>query len=90
MIQKKYKYFVNHGFVKSFKRLDIGVKKKVTKKIDTFLLNPYEPKLKTHKLIGKLKDYWSFSVDYSLRIMFRFSGHETVEFIDIGSHGIYK
>jgi len=48
------------------------------------------PALKTHKLSGKLQEYWSFSIDYHLRIMFRFVDKQTVEFIDIGTHEIYK
>jgi len=31
-------------------------------KLDIFKNNPFETTLKTHKLSGKLKDYWSFSV----------------------------
>jgi len=65
-------------------------KEKITKKIKKFLNNPFDPSLKTHKLTGKLASYWSFSVDHHLRILFEFINEETVGFIDIGTHEIYK
>lgn len=65
-------------------------KEKITKKIEKFLDNSFDPSLKTHKLTGKLASYWSFSIDYHLRILFEFIDEETVGFIDIGTHEIYK
>lgn len=38
-------------------------RKKIEKAIIKFINNPFNPSLKTHKLTGKLKSYWSFSVD---------------------------
>jgi addiction module RelE/StbE family toxin len=87
---QKYSYVVSRRFVKNWSRLDHRTKRETVEKIDTFLRHPYSATLKTHKLTGKLKDYWAFSISYSLRIMFRFAGEETVEFIDIGGHEIYK
>lgn len=87
---KKYNYYASRRFIKNWSKLDFKVKKEIVKIIDQFLENPYLPILKTHKLTGKLKKHWSFSVSYKLRIMFRFADKNTVEFIDIGGHGIYK
>lgn len=87
---KKYSYVASKRFVKNWSKLNSQIKTKTVKKIDIFLENPYLPALKTHKLTGKLKNYWSFSVSYHLRIMFKFSKNKVVEFIDIGSHEIYK
>lgn len=55
-------------------------------KLEVFKDNPFEANLKTHKLSGKLKDYWSFSVEYDLRIIFYFAEEEKVVFVDVGSH----
>lgn len=33
-------------------------------RVELFTVNPLDQSLKTHKLSGKLKDLWSFSVDY--------------------------
>ncbi|MFN3851276.1 MAG: type II toxin-antitoxin system YafQ family toxin [Spirosomataceae bacterium] len=41
--------------------------------------------MRTHKLSGKLKAFWSFSILYDLRVIFQFIDENTV-FIDIGTH----
>lgn len=55
-----------------------------------FKNNPFDNRLRTHKLKGKLKDYWVFSVSYSDRLLFRFLSKDKIFLIDIGDHGIYK
>jgi mRNA-degrading endonuclease YafQ of YafQ-DinJ toxin-antitoxin module len=32
--------------------------------------DPFNPSLRTHKLMGQLSDVWSCSLDYSYRILF--------------------
>ncbi len=46
-----------------------------------------DPSLKTHKLSGKLKDLWSFSLGYDKRVLFYFADEKKAVFVDIGSHG---
>jgi len=65
-------------------------RKQIENKIKKFLENPFDKSLKTHKLTGKLSSYWSFSINYHLRILFEFIDSKTVGFIDIGTHEIYK
>lgn len=60
------------------------------KRLLIFKENPFDSRLKTHKLKGNLKDYWSFSISHSDRILFRFMDNETVFFIDVGNHSVYK
>lgn len=55
-------------------------------KVEQFTIDPFEQSLKTHKLSGKLKELWSFSVDYDERVLFYFTEDEKAVFIDIGSH----
>jgi mRNA-degrading endonuclease YafQ of YafQ-DinJ toxin-antitoxin module len=47
--------------------------------------HPFDRSLRTHRLSGKLKDYWSFSVEYDLRVIFYFAEKDRAVFIDIGS-----
>lgn len=54
-----------------------------------FKENCFDPRLKTHKLKGKLENYWSFSLTYSHRVLFEFLDKETAAFIDVGDHSIY-
>jgi len=39
-----------------------------------FAADPQDPLLRTHKLKGNLSDYWAFSVDDDLRVLFRWDG----------------
>lgn len=79
----------NQLFKRAFKRRIAGNverERRFRSKLEAFAQNPFESSLKTHKLSGKLKDYWSFSVEYDLRIVFYFAEETAVVFIDIGSH----
>jgi addiction module RelE/StbE family toxin len=57
-------------------------------RLDLFITDPFNLKLKTHKLSGKLKDMWSFSLDYDLRVVFYFTKDKPkkVVLVDIGTH----
>jgi mRNA-degrading endonuclease YafQ of YafQ-DinJ toxin-antitoxin module len=57
-------------------------------RLELFINDPFHPKLKTHKLSGKLKNLWSFSLDYDLRIVFYFTKDKPKKaiLIDIGTH----
>lgn len=77
------------SFKRAFKRKITGNAEREEKfrtKLALFQNKPFETTLKTHKLSGKLKDYWSFSIDYDLRVIFYFADKEAVVFIDIGTH----
>jgi len=66
------------------------VKEAFIKREALFLRNPLNSSLDTHKLHGKYKDFWAFSVIGQYRVMFRFIGNKNVGFINIGTHDIYK
>lgn len=57
-------------------------------RLGLFVIDPFDAKLKTHKLSGKLKDLWSFSIDYNLRVVFFLTKDKPKKavFIDIGTH----
>lgn len=81
---------VTSKFKKSFKRLPKNVKDNAKEKEKIFRANPFDPRLDTHKLHGKYKDYWAFMIVGQYRIMFTFAKKNTVDFINIGTHEIYK
>jgi addiction module RelE/StbE family toxin len=78
------------SFKKSFKKRIQGIESEDAfwKKVDMFINDPYHLQLKTHKLSGKLKDLWSFSVERDLRVVFYFTKDKPPKaiFVDIGSH----
>lgn len=87
------KVVFDKSFEKRFEKYKEGLsekdKEKLKEKLKIFQNNPFNPQLKTHKLKGKLQNYWVFSISYSERMLFRFFNNETVFFIDIGNHSIY-
>ena len=84
---------IESAFSSSFKRAfkksvagNASVETRFWERVELFKSNPFDPKLRTHKLSGKLKDLWSFSIEYDLRVIFSFADQERIIFVDIGSH----
>lgn len=73
-------------FAKNYKKLPIRIKLLAEKREKIFRNNPYDPRLKTHRLTGKLNGFWSFSVDYKTRIIFEIKSEDEIWFLAIGSH----
>ena len=77
------------AFRKAFKRKLRGNKnleERFRDRVAIFQENPFDPKLKTHRLSGQLHDLWSFSIDYDIRIVFSFVEPNQALFVDIGTH----
>ena len=77
------------SFIKSYKKKiknNSTLNIKFIEKLEIFKINPYDSRLRTHKLSGDLKELYSFSVDYDIRIIFSFYSDNKVIFEDIGSH----
>ncbi len=49
--------------------------------MELFSRNPFQPRLRTHKLSGKL-----VSVAYNCRVVFKFLNGNEVVLIDVGGH----
>lgn len=81
---------VTSKFKKSFKRLPRNVKDRAKEKEKIFRINPFDPRLDTHKLHGKYKHYWAFTLIGQYRVMFAFIKQDIVDFINVGTHEIYK
>ena len=84
------KIFYTKKFEREYKKLGKSIKLKMELRENIFRKNPHAPTLKTHKLSGELEDFWSFSIDFSYRIVFEFIDDGNVFFHSIGSHDIYK
>ena len=84
------KIYYSSKFEKEYRKLPQAVKLLAEKKEKLFRKDPFSLSLKTHKLEGKLKDYWSFSIDYQYRIIFEFTEKKIVWFHSVGTHEIYK
>ena len=77
------------SFKKSYKKKiknDRNLENKFWEKLNIFLNDPFERSLKTHKLSGQLKDLWSFSIEFDIRVIFHFIDKTKILFIEIGTH----
>lgn len=80
---------LSQRFQKSFQKL---VSKRpasaviVLQKLLLFSQTPGHKSLSLHKLHGNLKNVWSISVEYDLRVLIDFSNPAKPLLIDIGTH----
>ncbi|MAG12481.1 hypothetical protein CL630_01580 [bacterium] len=76
-------------FIHQFKRLEPTLREEVEEKIELFKDTENHKQLKVHRLKGKLKGRYSFSVNYKIRIVFTYVSKEEVAFLAIGDHSVY-
>lgn len=79
-------------FRRNYRRLDEHMKVQAEESIALFRREPFSVRLDTHRLHGKLRKQWSFSVNNRDRILFEFLNKVQTEvvFLDIGDHRIYR
>jgi len=77
------------NFIRSYKKIPKQVKILAEKREIIFRKNPNDMRLKTHKLHGRLKDCWAFSINEKYRIIFEF-GDDCIYFHFIGDHKVYE
>ena len=80
----------NATFVRQYNKLDESLQEEVLEKIELFKNKENHTSLKVHKLHGRLKENFSFSVNYKFRIVFIFEESDSVILLAIGDHDIYK
>ena len=73
-------------FDRRYKKLPAKIKDRAEEREAIFKLNPFDLRLETHKLHGKQKDEWSYSIGYDYRIMFIFLKNGDVIYTDVGTH----
>ena len=84
----------SNTFSKAIKRLikkQPDRREEIEKTLRLLLNDPFNPRLETHKLKGKLSGTWACSVGYDLRIIFDFVREENkkednIFLIEIGTH----
>lgn len=76
-------------FIRQLNKLPLDLQEEALEKIDLFIEDSHHPSLKNHKLHGKLREYCSFSVNYSHRILYKIKD-EVVVLAEIGTHDLYK
>ena len=84
--------YVHPRYRRSYKNLESQLQRLADGRIALFRHDAFDSRLDTHRLHGKLKKQWSFSVSQRYRILFEFldKKKDEVVFLDIGSHDIYQ
>jgi len=79
-------------YSRSYGRLDSPLRRLVDERIKIFRADAFDPRIDTHRLHGKLKKQWSFSIDRRNRVLFEFlnKAKSEVVFLDVGDHSIYR
>ncbi len=77
-------------FLRLFKKLPLGLQDEVIEKIELFKNIDNHQRLEVHKLKGKLKKFYGFSVDYKNRIVFEYLSENEVALLAVGDHEIYR
>jgi len=79
---------VTPHFARQYKHLSPEVKEMAEAREQIFRADAFDPRLRTHKLSGRLEGLWAFSVTYELRVIFEFLGADEVLFHSIGPHQV--
>lgn len=85
----KKQIFYGYKFLRSLGKLSENLQSKAAERERIFKDNIFDARLDTHKLHGRLKEIWAFSVTGSFRIFFIFT-KGGILFLDIGDHDFYK
>ena len=76
-------------FLRSLKKLSPEIQADVTSSVVEFKNKKNHQKLVLHKLQGKMKKYHAFSANFQYRVIIKID-KETIYFMDVGTHEVYK
>lgn len=73
-------------FKKQYKKLPQKFQSQFDERLQLFLNDPIDPKLRAHPLKGKYAGYWSMSVNGDIRALYIIKDETLIIFALIGSH----
>jgi addiction module RelE/StbE family toxin len=77
-------------FAREYKKLPQEIKRAAEEREKAFRKNPFDPALDSHKLHGRMRDFWSFSITHRYRIIFELASKDIIYFHSVGNHDIYQ
>ena len=77
-------------FIKNLKKTKGDLKEEILNRVEMLADESNHEMLKVHKLKGRLKDRYSFSVDYKNRIVFVYLDENTIYLLNFGGHKVYN
>jgi mRNA-degrading endonuclease YafQ of YafQ-DinJ toxin-antitoxin module len=78
------------SFDRKLRKLEPMLLDSVHDAVDRLQDHKNHPKLKLHKLHGRLKGLLALSVDYRHRIVFRWINKSRILLLDFGDHSVYE
>ncbi len=78
------------SFLRTFKRLNPRLQEEIEDTLEKLKYSTNHEKLKVYKLNGRLKSFYSCSVNYKYRIIFEFKKNKILLIINSGDHSIYN
>ncbi|MCA9362319.1 type II toxin-antitoxin system RelE/ParE family toxin [Candidatus Kaiserbacteria bacterium] len=76
-------------FLKQYHKLEPALREEVAEKVELFADANNHQQLKVHKLKGRLKNRYSFSVNYQTRIVFVYESKQSAILLAVGDHSVY-
>lgn len=78
------------SFLRSLRSLPKALKDEIIEKVDLLAGEQSDQRLKVHKLGGRLRGCYSFSVNYQIRILFEYVGKPRRAYlVAVGDHDVY-
>lgn len=78
-------------FLKSAEKLDKKLKSKLKISLDILLQNPFDSRLHSKPLAGKLSGYYSFRLGRDHRVIFKLISKKEIQIFEVGNRkDIYK
>ena len=81
-------YLYTARFLRSLKKCSEAVQDDVVGAVKLFETGKNNKVLKLHKLHGKFKAYYAFSVNFSYRVIIKMT-KQAIYYVDVGTHYIY-
>lgn len=78
------------SFLRKMNQLDTDLREEVVEKVNLLKDIKNHRLLKVHKLHGPLSGWFSFSVNYKIRIVFEYVSKTEVALLSIGDHNVYN
>jgi mRNA-degrading endonuclease YafQ of YafQ-DinJ toxin-antitoxin module len=73
-------------FIRTFGKLGVDLQEEVIEKVEALKDTRNHKRLKVHKLGGKLKGIWSFSINYRIRVTFFKPKKNVIVLETVGTH----
>lgn len=90
MKQRIFEIVYTPSFIRSFKKLPPQLQDEVEATIQKLSDSKNHQALRVHKLSGKLKNFYSCSVNYHDRLVFEFDNPQLIVLLIVGNHDVYK